>query len=156
MKFSCSREAMANAFQLVAGVVPQRSLKPILTRAKVTVNKKSISVEGTDLEVSLRCKFTPTSVDEEGNVAIPAEKLAAIAKEASDEEIRVESEGDVVSVFCSDGRYKVLGQSIDNFPAIPQFEKESITLSGPLLGDMVHKTAFAAAEERSRYSLNGV
>ena len=156
MKFSCERKAIADAFQLVAGVTPQRSLKPILTRAKLTVEKDSIAVEGTDLEVALRCRFAPTAVDEPSSVAVPAEKMASIMKEAADDEIRVESDGDVITVLCGDGYYRVLGEAVDNFPPIPDFSGEAVKLEGGLLGDMVRKTAFAAAEERSRYSLNGV
>ena len=99
MKFSCDRQAIAEAFQLVAGVAPQRSLKPILTRAKLTATKESISVEGTDFEVAVRCTLTPSGVEEEGGVAVPAEKVASILREASDEEIRIESRGEVVTVL---------------------------------------------------------
>jgi DNA polymerase-3 subunit beta len=156
MKFSCDRQAIAEAFQLVAAVAPQRSLKPILTRAKVTVKKDSVTVEGTDFEVALRCSLSPAAVDEEGCVAVPAEKVASILREASDDEIRLESQGEVVSVLCQDGFFRVLGESADNFPPIPEFEGKTAKLGGTVLADMMRKTSFAAAEERSRYSLNGV
>jgi len=156
MKFSCDRQAIAEAFQLVAGVAPQRSLKPILTRAKVTVSKDSVSVEGTDFEVALRCTLVPNSVEQEGSVAVPAEKVASILREASDSEIRLESQGDVVNILCEDGFFRVLGESAENFPPIPAVEAAPAKLGGAVVADMMRKTAFAAAEERSRYSLNGV
>ncbi|MFC1671963.1 hypothetical protein ACFL01_02385, partial [Planctomycetota bacterium] len=156
MKFTCDRKALAEAFQLVAAVAPQRSLKPILTRAKITVDKDSIAVEGTDFEVAVRCTLAPTSVEKTGSVAVPAEKVASILREASDDEIRLETKGEVMSILCADGFFRVLGESADNFPPIPVFEKVAAKLGGAVLADMMKKTAFAAAEERSRYSLNGV
>lgn len=156
MKFSCETKAIADAFQLIAGVVPQRSLKPILTRAKLTVGKDAVTVEGTDLEVAARVSFPPASVEQEGCVAVPAEKMASILGDAGDEEIRFEMEKDVVTVLCKDGYYRVLGEGVDNFPPIPAFRSGGIKVNGGVLADMVRKTALAAAQERSRYSLNGV
>jgi DNA polymerase-3 subunit beta len=156
MKFTCDRKELAEAFQLVAGVAPQRSLKPILTRAKITAKKDALSVEGTDFEVAVRCVLAPISVDAPGQVAVPAEKVASILREAGDDEIRFEMKGNVVSVLCSDGYFRVLGEAADNFPPIPDFESATAQLGGVVLADMMKKTAFAAAEERSRYSLNGV
>lgn len=156
MKFSCSTAVVADAFQLVAGVVPQRSLKPILTRAKLVVGKDAVTVEGTDLEVAVRVGFPPSAVEREGSVAVPAEKMASILRDAVDEEIRIETERDVVTVLCGDGFYRVLGESVENFPPVPEFQESGVKLPGAVLADMMRKTAMAAAEERSRYSLNGL
>lgn len=156
MKFSCSTGIIADAFQLVAGVVPSRSLKPILTRAKMTVREGAVTVEGTDLEVAVRTGFPPGTVEREGAVAVPAAKMASILGDARDEEIRIEAERDVVTVLCRDGFYRVLGEPVENFPPISQFQEGGVKLPGKVLGDMMKKTAMAAAEERSRYSLNGV
>ncbi len=156
MKFSCSRAAVADAFQLVASVVPQRSLKPILTRAKLVVGKDVVTVEGTDLEVAVRTGFPPTAVEHEGSVAVPAEKMASILRDATNEEIHVEAERDVVTVLCGDGFYRVLGESVENFPPVPEFQASGVKLPGAVLADMMRKTVMAAAEERSRYSLNGL
>ena len=102
MKFSCSTAVVADAFQLVASVVPQRSLKPILTRAKLVVGEDGVTIEGTDLEVAVRTRFSPAAVEREGSVAVPAEKMASILRDATDDEIRIETDKDVVTVFCGD------------------------------------------------------
>lgn len=155
MKFSCSTEVIADAFQLIAGVVPQRSLKPILTRAKLVVRDKTVTVEGTDLEIAVRTEFSAV-VEDAGSVAVPAEKMASILRDAGDEEIRIEADKDVVTVLCGDGFYRVLGESAENFPPVPEFRETGIKIAGPVLADMMKKTSMAAAEERSRYSLNGL
>ena len=156
MKFSCDRHSIAEAFQLVAAVAPQRSLKPILTRAKLTVRKDAIEIEATDFEVAVRTSVKPSSVEREGALAVPAEKVASILRDATDEKIEAEVEAEVLTLVCRDGFYRVLGEPVDDFPPIPRFEKTNAKLKGRLLADMMRKTSFAAAEERSRYSLNGV
>lgn len=156
MKFSCCTKVIAEAFQMIAGVVPQRSLKPILTRARVTAEKDSIIVEGTDLEVSARYTFPCGTIDTCGSVAIPADKVASILRDISDEEVHLEATDGVVTINCEQGYYRVLGEDPENFPPIPLFESGGIKLAGDVLGDMLKKTVLAAAEEKSRYSLNGV
>ena len=130
MKFSCDRHAIADAFQLVAGVAPQRSLKPILTTAKVTVGKKAIRIEGTDYEVAVRCSVKPLSVEEEGAVVVPAEKMASILRDAADDRVQAETAGDVLTVVWGDGFHKVMGESVEDFPAMPKFGKAVAKLSG--------------------------
>jgi DNA polymerase-3 subunit beta len=82
--------------------------------------------------------------------------MASILKDAGDEEIRLESDKDVVTVWCGDGFYRVLGESVENFPPVPEFKETGTKLPGAVLADMIKKTSMAAAEERSRYSLNGL
>ena len=79
MKFSCDRRAIAEAFQLVATVAPQRSLKPILTRAKLSVTKDSVSVEGTAFQDNFRAALLFDGTDTSAGVELKGVSISGVS-----------------------------------------------------------------------------
>ena len=53
MKFNMAREALLKPLQAVIGVVERRQTMPILSNILITVEKNSMTVAATDLEVEL-------------------------------------------------------------------------------------------------------
>src|SRR5882672_9822868 len=92
MKASCNREELLSAFQMVSGVVPARSPKPILLNVKLIADKESAVLLATDLEVGMRSKVSGVEVESPGELVLPTARVLAILRESTDPVIEIESD----------------------------------------------------------------
>src|ERR1700730_217760 len=98
MKAVCHREGLLAACQLASVAVPSRDVKPILKNFKAVVDGDRCTLIATDTEVGIRMEVRSVKVDEPGEAILPAARLLAILREATDEELTIEAnhEGSVV------------------------------------------------------------
>ena len=157
MKVRCKTREFAEMAQIAATVVPARSTKPVLSNLLLNAQTEALEILATDLEIGVRCRITDVTTKEAGSVLVPADRLVNIAKETSDETIDIETDGNVCQVYGQDSFYKILGDSPEDFPELPQLNEETaIKLDLATMKAMIRRTAFATAREKTRYALNGV
>ena len=157
MKFSYPREQILAGMTLVAGICSGRTTKQILQCAKLIAREDGFQIQGTDLEVALRCKLPGEGIREPGEAVVPAARFLSILKEMRSEVVEVEVEGQVVSIRSTDGRFKLLGDDPLEFPEIPQFDDEGfVSIDGAMLNRYAARTVFAAARDMGRYAYNGI
>ena len=96
---------------------------------------------------------------EPGAVALPAKRFNDVIKESqSGAAIKIQAKKNL-SVVIESGKtvIKLMGMAKNDFPKVPGFEGHNpITLSQPLLRQMIRMTAFAVSRDEARYVLNGV
>ena len=157
MKLRANRERLLDAFTVVSSVVPLRSIKPILQNVRLVVAPDEATLLATDLEVALRYRIPLESVEEGGDVLIPAARVLGILRESSADEVEIISEDGTVHFRCGSGRFKVLSEDPEEFPVVPAFEDdEAFTMQRDPLRTLIRKTSFATAKERTRFAFNGV
>ncbi|MHC4130530.1 MAG: DNA polymerase III subunit beta [Planctomycetota bacterium] len=157
MKININRTALVEALALLTSVVPSRTPKPILRCVRITVAGKEARLFATDLEVGIDVSIAEVQVEQEGEAVIPADRVAAIARESADEVLRLETEETTCTIIGSDSQFTIYGHSPDQFPAVPTFDGEpdiKITLQNLQLG--IEQSLFATAKESTRYAINGV
>jgi len=163
VKFTCPRAPLAEALQAVSGAIPARgaSIKDVLENVRIAASKDGLDLFGTDLEVSMRYSIPASEeglrISEPGSFLVLARPLSAILHELPDEPVTVSWKGGNCSVQSDAGSFRVTGQDPDAFPSIEIPEmKGGIEIEGPVLRDLVARTAFSAAREKMRYALNGI
>jgi DNA polymerase-3 subunit beta len=138
-------------------VVPSRTPKPILRCVRLTAAEKDVQICGTDLEVAITCVLSEVQVEEPGQVVVPADRLAAIVRESSDEVLGVAATEGMCEVTGADSHFTIYGQEPDQYPAVPDFEgPPDIDVALDSLKDGIEQCLFATAKESSRYAINGV
>ena len=157
MKFSVSRRAMLEAFQVAGSVISTRAIRPILSNLHVVVRDGSAAVMATDLEISIRYHVPLDSMDEPGEAVIPATRVTAILKECSSEQVNFEAQSEGRIRLTSDkSSFNLLSENPQEFPAISEFkESEAFGLEREKLVSLIRKTLFAVAKEKSRFAFNG-
>src|SRR6187551_556226 len=85
MQFEISREALIKPLQLVTGVVERRQTLPVLSNVLLVLDKGTLSLTGTDLEVELVGRVAIDSKSEDGEITVPARKLMDICKSLPDD-----------------------------------------------------------------------
>ena len=162
MKVICDRAALVEAVNTAGGIVASRTPTPVLKCLKLTASNAEPSgllLSATDLEVGLRLGVEQVEVAEEGEAAIPADKLSQIARACVDDPtLTLETEGDTLHIRGADSHFKVFGSDPKEFPPVRDFGDAAVDceIDAGTLHMLIARTLFAAAVEHSRYAINGV
>lgn len=157
MKVICDRSALVDALNLVGQVVAQRTPKPALTCVRLTAAEGTLSLDATDMEVSIRLATSRVEVAEPGEALIPASKLNDIVREAHDPTLTITTQQEQAEITGQDSRFKIFGYPISDFPELSSTEGDpDFTVSAAELHRLVALTIFATARENSRYAMSGV
>ena len=157
MKMVCQRAALAAAFQIVSGVVPTRTPKPVLQNVKLQARAGEAVLIGTDQEVGIRYRILEADVPSPGEVLLPTSRVVAILREIQGDTVTIESTNDATYVRGERSEYKLAVSDPAEFPNVSEFAEESYHLiSAGLLKQMIRRTIFATDNETTRYALSGV
>jgi DNA polymerase-3 subunit beta len=155
---TCHREGLLTAFQLVSAALPAKEVQPILRNIKAIVEEDRCTLMATDLDLGIRLEVRGLEVEEPGEAILPAAKFTAILRESLDEKLDVEADNNACWVRNDQGsEWEMTSEDPANFPDLPSFAEEKYhQLSAGDLRTMIRRTAFAAATEPGRYTMNGV
>lgn len=157
MKVKFNRTALQEALNLVTGVIPSRTPKPILQCLHIATEEDSVRISATDLEVGITCLVRQVEIEAHGNIVVPADKLSSIVRESFDDVIALEATESAVYLVGSDSRFTIYSHDPDQYPVVPGFDGEAdIVVKLDRLQDGIEQTVFAAAKESTRYALNGI
>jgi len=155
MDFSVNKVDILKELSYVQGVVERKNTIPILSNLLLETKGTDLLVTATDLDVSIECSC-PASIKVSGALTISARKLFEIVRLLPDSDIHFKSlEKEWVQVTCEKSRFKIVGLSRENFPAIPAIRGTIWQLPPDVLRYMIDRCVFAITQEESRYSLNG-
>ncbi|MDP3984993.1 MAG: DNA polymerase III subunit beta [Acidimicrobiia bacterium] len=151
-----SKESLLRELQVIQGIVEKKSTIPILSNILIDAGKERIDLLATDLEVGIRTSCE-ARVSRPGSVTVSARRLFDIVRHLPDAEVRIKvDEGSWVTITCEKARFRVVGLSRDDFPAIPEFDfAKGVPIERSLLLDMISKVVFAITTDESRYQING-
>lgn len=157
MRVTAERKGLLEATSLVQGIVPSKTSRPILQNFLLETKDNHLNIQGTDMEVGISFTLEKVEVTEEGKAVIPASKMVEILSKILDEKVELYTEDQALRIKTVRGNFKILGDKPDDYPAIGDCDwTEAFEIEGETLAQMVRKTLFAAATERTRYALNGV
>lgn len=157
MKAICDRAALAEALNLVTGVVLSRTPKPVLLNVKVTVSGGALTLAATDLEVALHIGVAQVEASEDGGALLPAAQFSAIVRESADPTLTLETDEQGAHIRGADSHFTIFAQSVEDFPPVEPFSGDAdFEINAGQLRDLIEKTTFATARETSRYAINGV
>lgn len=159
MKLICDARELSESVTIAATVVPSRSSKPILMNLAFVAKDGVLEILATDLEVALRVTVRKVEIEQEGAILVNAGRMAQILKELNDDKVEVsEAENSGCVIKAAGCRFHVYGEEFAEYPAIGRFGDEAGALTIPAddFQEMVAKTAFSAAVEKTRYAMNGI
>lgn len=157
MKINFNRSAFVDALNLITSVVPARTPKPILRCVHIAASEKDIRIGATDLEVGIKYLISEVQVEQEGEAVIPADRLAAIVRESSDDVLMMETNEGNCEIKGSDSHFSIFSQDPSQYPLVPGFEGQvDIEIALDNLQKGIEQCLFATAKESSRYAINGV
>lgn len=157
MKANFNTNALGDALALLTSVVPSRTPKPILRCVRITAREKDVRISATNLEVGINYVVSEVQIEQAGEVVVPADSLAAIVRESSDDVLGFQASNGTCEVSGSDSHFTIYGQKPDQYPSVPDFEGQAdINVPLDTLKNGIEQCLFATAKESSRYAINGV
>jgi len=157
MRLTCSRQALANAFQAVNTVVPTRTPRPVLQNVRLGGRDKEVILAATDGETGIRYTVADVELHGQGEVLLPANHVIAILRELRDETIRLEASADRIEIRTDNAEFELPAIDPAEFPTVPMFEDRSyFTIAARMLREMIRRTIFAIDPDSSRFALGGI
>ena len=156
MKFLVEKSELLSAIQTVESVVNERATLPILSNILLQVQKTTLRLTSTDLDIGISCEL-PVHGVEEGGITVPARKFSEIVKELPGGTITLQAKkNNTLLIECGQCLFRLMGLPAEEFPRLPEIHLEqAIHLPQRLLKEMVLRTAFAMSHEETRHVLNG-
>lgn len=158
MKFTTNRETLLRPLQLVTGVVERRQTLPVLANLLVVARDGSLALTGTDLEVELIAREGGVDIQREGEVTIPARKLADIWRSLPDDaEVTIELSGDRATVRSGRSRFTLATLPATDFPKVESGKDDAeFSIGQQQLRRLIDQVSFSMAQQDVRYFLNGM
>ena len=95
MKILADRNQLQEAFAIVAGIVPQKTPKPILQNILMECGSDGVTLFATDYEISARVSVASVKVKKPGSVLLPAREMSALLRELNDPTLTLQSKESV-------------------------------------------------------------
>ena len=158
MQFDVSSSELQKLLQVAAGAINSNPVLPILEDFLFDIKGNELTIASSNLETSIITKLEVVS-DEDGKIAIPAKILLDTLKALPDQPITITVDNEVngVEIKSSYGKYRLAGDSPEDFPDIPVEEHvDSITINAGNLLDAINRTVFATSNDELRLAMTGV
>ena len=157
MKLTCNKDLLLQYINIVNKAVSNRTTLPILECILLTTNEKGFIMTASDLEIGIRTAPIEAEVSELGEVAIEARIFNDIVRRVNGEFVTIETdENYAVSILSGTSEFRIMGQSGEDFPSLPEVEQEkSYSMDQNKLRDMIRQTIFSIAQDGSKPVLTG-
>lgn len=158
MKFTVACNDLQKILTRIIGVVPSKSTLPILENILFDLKKNTLKLSATDLEVSMSA-LVDVKGSEDGSITVPAKRLMETIRALSDVNIIFSADlsSNKVKMITETGEYTLMGESSEEFPAIPQFKGENqIVVEGNQLRRIIGRTNFSVSTDELRPAMTGV
>jgi DNA polymerase-3 subunit beta len=156
MELKIDQEALSNRLNLALAIIPPKTPFPILSNVMVKAGGDELSITATNLDISVTTSLE-AAVSGEGSQTIPARRWWEIVKELPSGQIDVSGKEGLLKMVSSTGEYQVMCPQAEDFPQIPELEREkTFSLDMEILNRLIDKTSYAVLADGTRPVLSGV
>lgn len=157
MKFIVSSSALLKQLQQISGVINTNTVLPILEDFLFEIEKNKLTVVATDLETVMKVHMDIEAKDS-GKVCIPAKILLDSLKNIAEQPLTFNVDKSfAVEITSDNGKYKVMGETPDNFPKEPPADDaNAFTMTSTGLVTAINKALFAVSNDDLRPAMTGV
>ncbi len=156
MKVSLLQQNIDTGLSITSRIVQPTNSLPILGNILVLVEKGSIELQATNLELSIRYNM-PAKVEVEGSCSLPARLFFDIVHSLNDDKIQLTSNKDNIILRTDGFEAEMNGLNATDFPQIPEITtKNTITLPYEVFMSSVEEILPAVSIDESRPILAGV
>ena len=158
MRFTIEKSRLISTIQHLNGVVPAKSINPILTNLLIEADseKEIITVTSTDMEITVIAK-TMASISESGKIAVSARNLLEIVSSLEDKPVNFEKDEEYLRIKSGHANFSLLCADHSQFPLIPTVGFENaLTMNAPMFSKMISIAGIAVLQEMTRPIFSGI
>jgi DNA polymerase-3 subunit beta len=157
MIFTCEKQKILEGISIVQKAITGKSTMPILEGIYINTNKSTLTLIGSDMDVSIQTSVDATIV-EEGSIVIDAKIFGEIIRKLPNSTIKIETiENQLIKITCEKSVFDVVYMNTNEFPELPEInENLTISVNQNILKNMIKGTSFAIAQDETRPILQGI
>lgn len=156
MRFDVSKTTLQDAIAIVSKATASSSTLPILTGILLKAEEGELTLQATDLDVSLR-HTVAANVREPGSTVVSGKILANLVKTLRGSTVSFDSDHNSIQVKCGNSRFNLNTLNPVDFPEFPQIDPEkSVALPVDTLADMVNRVYKMTSKDLSHPILGGI
>ncbi len=156
LKFSINQSELQNALSVVLKGVSTRSTLPILSGVYLDVQGDSLTLQTTDLELSVQYTVAAL-VEEPGRAVVPGKLFADIVKNLPDAAVHVDADEESAVITCDTASFSIKALDPEDFPGFPHVDvTQRIEIPFTQFSSMVRRVARVVSKDESRAILTGV
>ena len=164
MKFTIKRNAFIKKLTDVQRAISSKTAIEILTGFKITATENSITLTGSDSDISIENEISTNDsnyellIDEPGSIVLPARFFSEIIKRLPESTFTIEvNEHFQATITSGQTEYQVNGVDADNYPHLPEIDtNEQLTIPADIMKQVINQTVIAVSTQESRPLLTGV
>lgn len=164
MKFTIKRNAFIKKLTDVQRAISSKTAIEILTGLKITASENSITLTGSDSDISIKNEISTDDsnyellIEEPGSIVLPARFFSEIIKRLPETTFTIEVKDHFQATITSgQTEYQVNGVDADNYPHLPEIDtNEHLTIPADIMKQVINQTVIAVSTQESRPLLTGV
>jgi DNA polymerase III subunit beta len=155
MHITTETQTFINTLEVAARIATKHLTLPILQCVLLEAKNGELIITTTNLEIGIEGKI-PSTIEEDGVVAVPAQTLLQTVGLISQKNITLTTEGDVLRITSSTSNTDIKTMDPSDFPHIPKVEGSEYTIQSQLFALGIKTTAFAASQSSIKPELGSI
>ena len=164
MKFTIKRNAFIKKMNDVQRAISSKTAIEILTGIKINVTNETLTLTGSDSDISIENEIKADdsdyelSVEEPGAIVLPARFFSEIIKKLPEDTFTLAVNGRFQATITSgQTEYQVNGVNPENYPHLPEVDSnEHLRIAADIFKQIINQTVIAVSTQESRPLLTGV
>lgn len=156
MRIRAERDDLADVLARAGRAVGTRSPLPILQGVLCEVSGGTLTVTGTDNEITVRT-FLEVEMTEEGSTVIPAKLAADAVRKLPAGAVTMTADESQVEITGNGPRFNLRAMSVDDYPKVSDADvTDAVQVDGSQLVHALAQVGVAASGDDARPTLTGV
>ena len=158
MNFSCQRDKLSDAVNVVSKAASVKSTITALEGIKAEIKDGKIKMSAYDFNVAISAVFDANTV-ENGTIIFPAKLFGDIVRKLpGGEDVYIEAdESYQIKISCGGTVFNIMGVSPEDFPEIPSVRDENrVELTVSAFKRLIKHTVYAASQTDLKPILTGI
>jgi DNA polymerase-3 subunit beta len=157
MKISVARGDMLDSLSIVNRGLSSRSTLPILSSILLTARGDTLTMQSTDLEVSIRHQM-PAKVHDEGSSVLPGRLLNDIVRSLPEAAVTIQAVSqDEAAISAEHASFSMKTLHPEDFPRFPEVDPgKVVSLETEMVAEAAKQVAKSASRDETRPVLTGV
>lgn len=160
MRFTVSSTELLHSLLSVSRAIPAKPPIPILENFLFVLKEGRLEITATDLDLTLRTAIPINTVEQEGEIAVPAKLLTDSLKEFPELPLIFEAGADgILEIRWQNGASKIPFSPAKEYPEPPSILEDlalRVEFPAETLLQGLSTTIYAAAEDELRPVMNGI
>lgn len=155
MEITIPHDELTTALELIGRISTKHVTLPVLQCVRVEAAKGRITLQATNLEISIEVPLSGT-ITEEGVVAVPTQIFLQSIQFISQKDITLRTEDQVLQLETKNTNTSIKTFVVDEFPTLNQLQGEELKLQGKMFSYGIKSVAFAASQTSIKPELGSV